>query len=225
MYVVIAGGGQVGRGLARRLQERRHDVVVIERDRDACESLAAHLGVVAIHGSATDIDALHEAGIEKAEVAVAAMPVDGDNLSFCLLAREAKVRQIMARIRDARYAEAYRLAGATCAVNMPSLFVRRMLIEIEQPELEQIATYGGGKAGIVVVAIPEKARVAGQSIKEITGHSDFPEECVVAGIFRPVGDEFIFPRGSARIHSGDRVFLAADPENVTRAALFLQKTK
>ncbi|NOY81309.1 MAG: TrkA family potassium uptake protein [Kiritimatiellaeota bacterium] len=225
MYTVIAGGGQVGRGLARRLSERRHDVVVIERDREACEALAARLGVVTVHGSATDIDVLHDAGIEKAEVAVAAMPMDGDNLSFCLLAREAGVPQIMVRMRDARYAEAYRLAGATCTVSMPSLFVRRLLIEIEQPELEQIATYGGGKAGIVVVTIPEKSVAAGATVQEIAGRSEFPEKCVVAGIFRPATDEFIFPRGNAQVLAGDRVFLAADSENVTQAAAFLRRVR
>lgn len=225
MYTVIAGGGQIGQGLARRLSERRHDVVVIEHDRDTCESLAARLGVVTVHGNATDIDVLHDAGIEKAEVAVAAMPMDGGNLSFCLLAREAKVPRVMARMRDARYAEAYRLAGATCTVSMPSLFVRRLLFEIEQPDIEQIATYGGGKAGIVVVTVPDKAAVNGMTVQEIARSREFPKECVVAGIFRPAGDEFIFPRGDARVLTGDRVFLAADSENVTQAAAFLRKTK
>jgi len=131
----------------------------------------------------------------------------------------------MARMRDARYADAYRLAGASCAVSMPSLFVRRMLFEIEQPELEQIATYGGGKAGIVVVTIPDKAMVGGQTVQEIAGHREFPEQCVVAGIFRPTGDEFIFPRGTAHVQVGDRVFLAAGSENVTQAAAFLMRVK
>jgi len=225
MYIVVAGGGQVGRGLARILIERRHDVVVVERNRDVCDDLAARLGVVVVHGSATDIQVLQEAGLQKADVAVAAMPVDGDNLSFCLLAREAGVPRIMARVRDSRYHDAYRLAGATTAVNMPALFVRRLLLDIEQPELEQIATYGGGKAAIVVVTVPDHAMVNGMTVREIAENPAFPTECVLAGIFRAQNDEFIFPRGNALVHSGDRVFLAADNENVTRAAAFLRRTR
>jgi len=44
MYIVIAGAGLVGTGLARRLIESRHDVVVIDQDRAVCERIASGLG-------------------------------------------------------------------------------------------------------------------------------------------------------------------------------------
>ena len=36
MYIVIAGAGLIGGGLAEELAAARHDVVVVERDRDVC---------------------------------------------------------------------------------------------------------------------------------------------------------------------------------------------
>ena len=55
MYIVIAGAGLVGRGLAEKLVSAGHDVVVIDQDKDVCEWIASHLGAMTFHGSATRI--------------------------------------------------------------------------------------------------------------------------------------------------------------------------
>ena len=117
MYVVIAGGGMMGSTLGRRLLADRHDVVVIEQDKAVCEKIAARSGAVALHGQATDIDILEEAGLRKADVAVAALPIDAANLAFCLLAREFDVPRIVARMRSPRYETAYKLAGVTRTID------------------------------------------------------------------------------------------------------------
>ncbi len=63
MYILIAGGGFVGKGLARRLVEHKHDVVLIDRDADVCKDIYARHGAVTVTGNATDIDVLESAGI------------------------------------------------------------------------------------------------------------------------------------------------------------------
>ena len=223
MYVVIGGGGLVGQGLARELSRNRHDVVVVEQDQKTCESLAARTGVMTIHGNATDIGVLEEADIRKADVAVAAMPRDADNLAFSLLARNAGVERTIARVRDPRYETAYRLAGVKRTIGISELFVRQIVLDVEQPTLQQVATFGGGKATIVVVNIPQNAEVDGQAVEEIAADNDFPQECVIAGIYRESEERFIFPRGPIRVRAGDQVFLAADTDNVREAAKRLQQ--
>jgi len=225
MYIVIGGGGLTGGTLARRLVENRHDVVVVEQDKEACEKISARIGALAIHGNATSIETLEDAGIGKADVAVGAMPVDADNLAFALLARNAEVPRVVVRMRNPRYETAYQLAGVVRAVNVGDLFVRQLVLEIEQPTLRQVATFGKGKASIVVVAIPEGAAVHGETVKDIAQHTEFPNECVIAGIFREEGQEFIIPRGERTVLAGDQVFLAAETTNVGMAAKFLLRTK
>ena len=43
MRMVIVGGGKVGWNLARIMLERRHNVSLIEKDRQRCERLADDL--------------------------------------------------------------------------------------------------------------------------------------------------------------------------------------
>jgi trk system potassium uptake protein TrkA len=223
MYVVIAGGGLVGLGLAQRLAEHRHDVVVVDRDKAVCEEICAKIGALAIHGNATHIDVLEEAGMRKAEVAVATMPTDGDNLAFTILSRNFGVPRILARMRNPRYETAYQMAGVTKTINVMDLFIHQLILEIEQPSLRQVATFGGGKAIIAVAAVPEGARAHGKTVAEIASAEDFPKECVIAGIFRDATKEFIIPRGQKDIRAGDHVFLAASGEKLGHAAEFLQR--
>ena len=101
----------------------------------------------------------------------------------------------------------------------------QLVLDIEQPTLRQVATFGDGKAFIVVVVIPDGARVRGKTVMEIDQHKDFPRECVIAGIYREEAKNFIFPRGDIDVRAGDQVFLAADADNVRKGAEFLQRTK
>ena len=53
MYIVIAGAGLVGMHLADRLTKSKHDVVIIDLDREVCEEAYRRLGAMTINGSAS----------------------------------------------------------------------------------------------------------------------------------------------------------------------------
>lgn len=219
MYIVIAGAGLLGKGLAKRLVEGKHDVVVVDKDEEACNKVYREYGAVSVNGDATDVDVLEDAGLDEADVAVALMRRDADNLSFSLLANNYGVSRIFTRMRNSKYKEAYKAAGVTKVINVVDLYLDQFTMEIEQPKLQRVATFGGGKASIVIVSIPEGSKGSDKTVAEITQDKNFPEDCVIAGIYRE--DEFIIPRGNRMIKTGDRVFLAAALENVKLAAKYL----
>ena len=74
MYIVIAGGGEMGGELARAL-EKTHDVVVIDRNPQARERFASW-DVKVVVGGATDPDTLREAGVDRADLFVASTDSD-----------------------------------------------------------------------------------------------------------------------------------------------------
>ncbi|MFP3904824.1 MAG: potassium channel family protein [Armatimonadota bacterium] len=224
MYIVIAGGGLVGKRLTSLLSKRRHDVVVIEIDPEVCEQLYAETGALAINGNATNMDVLKEARLGRADVAVALTGSDSDNMAFCLLANQFGVPRIVGRVREPDYETAYRAAGASALTEVTNLVVHQMHMAIEQPGVQRLASLGSGRAEVVLVTIPRAARAAGRSIEEIAKDRDFPTDCVFAGIYRSQEDDFMVPRGGEKIAEGDRVFLAAAGENITRAADYLLKT-
>ncbi len=225
MYVVIAGAGLVGANLAERLVKERHDVVVVDHNAAVCEQVAAQTGALAMKGSASDVDVLEQAGMRRAEVAVSTLGSDADSLAFAVLARSFDVPRVIARMRDPRYKAAYETAGVTTTVHINEVFANQLLLEIEEPHLRPVATFGAGDASIVVDTVPERALVSGRTVSEIAAAPEFPAECVITGIYRPKTREFIIPRGSAEIREGDRVFLVAAHRDLRRASKYLHRRR
>ena len=221
MYIIIAGVGIVGGELASKLVEKKHDVVIIDRDKATCDKLYSEAGVVAINGNGARIETLHEAGVKKADVIIAAMGDDVDNLSCAILAKSLGVPQIVVRMRNPAYEDAYKLAGITSVVRVADLLVNRMMIEIERPAVRRIMTISGGRGEIFMVIIPQNARVAGKSVQDIANTAKFPRQCVFIATYSEEADEISFPKGDHIINEGDEIFLIAPTEDVKKAADFL----
>ncbi len=132
MYIVIGGGGIAGAALAKALIDLKHDVVVIEPNREACEALYAETGAVTVNGSATDIRTLKEAGTERADVAIACMYRDADNMSFSLLSRSLGVPRIISKMRDPNYEAAFEAAGVNFVCDMISMLRTEVLEDLEK---------------------------------------------------------------------------------------------
>ena len=71
MRVVIAGGGSVGRSIARELNANGHQVLIIDKDAD--EARVARLPEARwLAGDACEISSLQEAGMADCDAVVAA---------------------------------------------------------------------------------------------------------------------------------------------------------
>ena len=226
MYIVVTGGGMVGGGLVHRLLDNKHDVVLIEQDKEICDKLYAETGVVAINESATSIEALKEAGIGKADVLVAATGNDADNLACAILAKSFEVPQIIVRMRDPACKNAYRVAGVNSIVRVTDLMVSQIMMDIENPQVRRITTIGGGKADIFMIIVPEQAKVSGKSVKDIVGSRRFPSQCLFIALYNQQTEEFSIPRGKQVINEGDELFLISTAENIKKAVdLLTAKSK
>lgn len=220
MYIIIAGGGIAGRNLTKNLVQK-HDVIVIEKEQSVAEKIYSRYGAVTVLGSATRIDILKEAGIEKCDVAIAVMRDDADNLSFSLLAKNFGVKKILVRMREPEYENAYQMAGATNIAATMELIVDRFITDIEEPDVRKVASLGDGKAEVSILTIPPESRISGMKISEIVSQKNFPQNCVIAGIYDKAQDRYIVPRGNREIFAGNQVFLVASKDDMERAADFL----
>ena len=221
MYIIVAGGGLVGGVLIGKLLDNKHDVVLVEQNKALCDKHYAESGVVAINGGATSIEALIEAGIQKTDVLVAATGSDADNLACAILAKSFDVPRIIVRMRNPAYKNAYRVAGVDSIIRVTDLMVSQMMMDIENPEVRRITTIGGGKADIFVIIVPEQAKVAGKSIKDIVSSRHFPSECVFIAVFNEKTETLAIPRGEQIINEGDELFLVSTTENIRKAVDFL----
>ncbi len=216
MYVVIAGGGLVGGGLARELLVKKYDVVIIDPDQKQCDKLYTEIGIVAVCGYASRIEVLKDAGIEKADIMVAATAHDTENLACAILAKSMDVPLIIARMRDKNYENAYKVAGVHTIVRVTDMMINQMIMEIENPQVRKITSIGGGRANIFAIRIPKGAGVAGKKVKEIVQESNFPAECVFMAVYNHEEDIFSMLRGFQSINEGDEIFLTAPTSEIKK---------
>lgn len=208
MYVVVAGGGHMGTHLVSRLVAEGHDTVVIDVNPEVTQRIFAEQGVVAVTGNATDVTILDQAGIRRADAAIAMAGRDSDNLSFCLLARYYGVPRVLARMLNPQYAVPYRLVGATRVHSEADILVSSFLMSLEFPEITSSMAVGKGDLVVFEVRIPVGSPVSGQSVAEIVRRPDFPRRCVFIGVESEAG-EVETPEGGTAIRGGTTVILAA----------------
>lgn len=223
MFVIVAGAGITGKRITKMLVENNHDVVVIDKDREVCETVYAETGAMTIHGNATDLPVLEEAGAHQADVVLCLMRGHADNIACALLSKSLGVTRIVARLRDPHYGQAYKEAGVTVVISVADLLINQIMVEVEQPEVKKIMTLGGGGAEVYAVKIPKKAKSAGLKIMEITSQPKFPKECVFMGVYCEDDGSFLIPRGDYIIHEGNTVFLISKPQFIKEAIDMLTK--
>ena len=224
MRIIVAGAGVTGYLLLKMLVEKKHDVVVIDVDREVCEEVYAETGAMTIHGSATDIRTLEKAGTKNSDVVLCLVRHDSDNIAISILAKSLGVKSIIALLRKPEYAPAYKSAGVTTIISLTDLLLHQLMMEIEQPNVKSIMPLGGGKAEIYAVEVPPGAKSIGMTVRQITEQRGFPKECVFVGIYHEDSDIFCIPRGDHDLKEWDTIFLVSNSQYIKPATDFLTKS-
>ncbi|MDR1532394.1 MAG: TrkA family potassium uptake protein [Clostridiales bacterium] len=100
-YTIIAGCGRLGANLANTLSNNGESVLIIDWNQDAFRKLSPSFGGQVLLGDATDMSALHEAEIAKAETVVSVTNNDNTNIFVAQIASEYYgVPHVIARLYD-----------------------------------------------------------------------------------------------------------------------------
>jgi trk system potassium uptake protein len=119
MFVLIVGAGRVGSAVAKRALAAGHEVSVLDQDPLSHERLDAGQsqtwedasGQFTV-GTALEVDALIQAGIERADVFIASTAGDNTNLVIAQIAQKRfGVNKTIVRVMDPARAEWYEEQG------------------------------------------------------------------------------------------------------------------
>jgi trk system potassium uptake protein len=209
MYVVLAGGGKIGRYIAQDLSHKRHEVTVIERVPSRCERLVAETNVLVIEGDACDVRYLEQAHLERADVFVATTHEDDDNLVSCQLAKiEFGVKRAISRVNTPKNVEIFEQLGIE-AVSSTRMLSELLENEFSVGELIHLYSLKGGRVSLVEVRIPDADSGDAPPPRHVADLG-LPFEAVLVALFR--GDQTIIPRGTTEVLPGDEVVALTTPE-------------
>lgn len=206
--IAVAGAGKVGRFVSRDLQERGHEIVLIEQDADKVGALQKELDVHWIVGDACELHTLDSAVLSSCEVVVATTGDDEDNLVISLLAKqEFAVPRVCARVNHPDnqwlFTESW---GIDVAVSTPHLLTSLVEEAVSVGDVVKLMSLEKGKVSLVELTLGDDSPAAGKTISTL----DLPPDCTLVAIVRD--GHVITPRGATPLHAGDEILALSSPE-------------
>jgi trk system potassium uptake protein TrkA len=208
MKVVIAGAGRAGLSVAIHLAASGHDVALVDRDPSVTRVAFETFGLVALEGDATNARILRTAEVDRADVVVAMLPRDADNLAVAALARAAGAKRIMVRVKEEDYRSIYVAAGVHRILSETDVVIGALATAIEHDGVRASMWVGKGDAAVFELELPMDTAFAGASVSDIAKVDGFPPSCVLAGLYDDDG-RVVAPRGNSVIEPATTLLLVA----------------
>lgn len=222
MRVVIAGAGHAGISVAAYLRQAGHDLVVLDRDEAVARRAFEQHGLVSLAGDATSARLLRDADVSRADVVVAMLRRDADNLAVALLAQAAGAKRVMVRMRDTEYRSVYLAAGVHRILSETDVLIGALATAIEHDAVRHSMVVGAGTSIAFELALPSNARVAGMTVSAIAVDPGFPASCVFAGM-SGADDKVEAPRGSSIVAGGMTLLLVVRRSDLSRTIDFFMR--
>ena len=216
MYIIIVGGGKVGRGAARDLIGMGHEVCIVERDANSAYSINNELGEVALLGDGAEIHVQRAAGMSRADVVVACTGRDQANLAVAQTAQTRfGVQKVVARINDPRNERIFRALGFHNTISATAAIVAAIEQEVSAG-LSRLTQLRSTAFVLAEIIIPPLAASVGRTVREL----QLPAHTVLALIIREDDDPEV-PGPNTVIQAGDIVIAVTQPQHdaTLRAAL------
>jgi trk system potassium uptake protein TrkA len=224
MKVIVAGGGQAGALIARRLSREGNEVTLVEPKADRCEELEDLLDVKVVQGSAARVRTMQQAGIAQAEMLIAVTNIDEINILACLIGQaEGHVGVTVARIRTHEVDDWRRMtekAGPKIdfIIHPESEVARRVMSVVRLPGVSEIIDFADGRVKLFGMNIEPGSWLIGKTLEELQ-EAKPPSDSLIPMIFRD--QQLIIPHGAQDLRVGDHVYTLATRENMYDVMRFM----
>ena len=210
MNIIVVGCGKVGLKLIEQLShEKEHDITVVDTRTEVVQNAVNEYDVMGVIGSATDIDTLAEAEIDKADVLIAVAGSDELNLIVCLMARKLGNCQTIARVRKPDYFKAVNLIkeelGLTLIINPELTAAHEIARVLRFPSAIKIDTFAKGRVEILNFEVAEGSILDGLQLSDFSTKIGSP--ILICGVER--GEEAFIPSGNFVINAKDLISIVA----------------
>jgi trk system potassium uptake protein TrkA len=224
MRVIIAGGGQVGALIARRLIREGNDVTIVDPNPERCAELDAQLDARVVTGNAARVLVLRSAGIADAEMVIAVSDQDEVNLLVCQIAQvESQARVKVLRLRTYEvdhWQHVLERSGihVDLIIHPETELGDSIMRVIRLPGVSDMHEFAGGAVKLVGLSLEAKSPVIGRSLERLRKEGP-PDDALVVMIFR--GQQVIIPRGSEVLREGDRVYVLSSRASLDKTLRFM----
>lgn len=202
--IMIVGGGNVGAGLALRI-EKDYSVKLIEHNSTRATDLAELLhDTIVFYGDASDQELLAEEHIEQVDVFIALTNDDEANIMSAMLAKRMGAKKAMVLIQRSAYVDLVQGGVIDIAISPQQATISALLGHVRKADIVSVSSLRRGVAeAIEAIAHGDEntSKVVGRKIANIK----LPPGTIIGAIVRD--EQVIIANDEHSIEQGDHVVL------------------
>ena len=202
--IMIAGGGKIGRRLAKILEDKFSVVKIIEKSRKRGEYLSENLDhALVLNGDATDEDLLIEEGIEQIDMFCSVTDSDEANVMSSLLAKKLGAKKVLSLMNKQSFLDLIHQGEVDITVIPNEITIGVVLKNITKAKIERAHTFKKGKSeALELIASQEiTPKIIGKGVDDIK----LPDGCTISAIIRE--KEVKIAHHDVKIHENDHLII------------------
>lgn len=210
MRIIIVGTGKVGLAITKIVCEAKHEVIVIDSNKEVIENVNNSLDVLGICGNACSYEVLKEAGCNKCKIFIAATESDEANMLSCMLAKKLGAKFTVARIRDYEYTKQINILkeilGVSLTINPEKETSNEIVNMINIPEAISVESFGHEHASLLEFSVTDNSPLIGMALKDV--NAKLGVNVLVCAVSR--NDVVSIPNANYVFESGDSVYFTCN---------------
>ncbi|MEK9607559.1 MAG: Trk system potassium transporter TrkA [Gammaproteobacteria bacterium] len=202
--IMIAGGGKIGRRLAKILEDKFSVVKIIEKSRKRGDYLSENLDhALVLNGDATDEDLLIEEGIEQIDMFCSVTDSDEANVMSSLLAKKLGAKKVLSLMNKQSFLDLIHQGEVDITVIPNEITIGVVLKNITKAKIERAHTFKKGKSeALELIASQEiTPKIIGKGLDDIK----LPNGCTISAIIRE--KEVKIAHHDVKIHENDHLII------------------
>lgn len=211
--VMIAGGSEVGRLLAKKMCEdkQKWEIKLIEPNEEIATRIAnSNRDILVLHGNPTDPNLLVIEGVQEMDAFISVTDDEESNIISCLMAKHLEVKKTVALVSKTQYVPLSQTIGIDAIVNVKASASDEIHRQIRQGMMLTVKALQGIKAEIIEVVAGKNCKMLDIPIRDLS----LPEGAVLGGILHDGNVEIAV--GDSIIRKDDRVIILALPRAIEK---------
>ncbi len=226
MNIIVVGCGKIGTTIISSLVAEGHNVTAVDVDSSVITDINNIYDVMSVCGNGTDCDTLAQAGVDKANLVIAATGSDEFNMLTCFLARRMGARHTIARIRNPEYNDSSlgflkQHLNLSMSINPELLAAQELYHLLKVPSAVKIDTFSRRTFELVELRLQPDSQLDGMTLAELK--KKYKAQFLICAVKRE--DKVYIPDGSFVLKGGDKIGLTTTPSEIIRLLKMLGETQ
>ena len=214
MKIVIAGAGEVGTHLAKKLSGENHDIILVDEDKEKLTRIEQMCDLLVVEGSPTSINDLKESGTGNADLFIGVTPIESQNITASILAHNLGAKKTLARINNYEYLlpenqEFFKKLGIDALIYPELLAAKEIVASLKMNWVRQWMEFSNGALTLIGMKVRLNSQLVNKRLMDLKNSENYR----IVAIQRNM--ETIIPKGSDEVKANDIVYFITTKEYIT----------